>query len=84
MTFPGYNYLEDPMPLYGYDCNTCGRQFETLVRSSTTPQCPSCGSTELTKQLSLIASPAKGGDDAPMCSPGAACANCPGRMGLED
>ncbi len=73
------------MPLYGYDCNKCGHQFETLVRSSTVPQCPSCGGTELTKQLSLIASPAKGGDDAPMCSPGGgACASCPARMGLED
>ena len=48
------------MPIYGYDCNKCGHEFETLVRSSDTPTCPSCGSADLTKQLSLIASPAKG------------------------
>jgi putative FmdB family regulatory protein len=22
------------MPIYGYDCNKCGHEFETLVRSS--------------------------------------------------
>ena len=30
------------MPIYGYDCNKCGHEFETLVRSSETPSCPSC------------------------------------------
>ena len=49
------------MPIYGYDCNQCGRQFEKLVRSSdNAPSCPSCESTDLTRQLSLIADPAKG------------------------
>jgi putative FmdB family regulatory protein len=62
------------MPIYGYDCKICGHEFETLVRSSDTPTCPSCGSADLTKQLSLIASPAKGSNDpAPMSCGG--CAN---------
>lgn len=66
------------MPIYGYDCNKCGHEFETLVRSSDTPTCPSCGSADLTKQLSLIASPAKGGDGPePMSCGGGGCANCP-------
>ena len=72
------------MPIYGYDCNKCGHEFETLVRSSDTPTCPSCGSADLTKQLSLIASPAKGGRDPAPISCGAGgggCANCP--AGLE-
>ncbi len=72
------------MPIYGYDCNKCGHEFETLVRSSDTPACPSCGSVDLAKQLSLIASPAKGGSDAaPQMSCGAGgggCANCPAMM----
>ena len=71
------------MPIYGYDCNACGHEFETLVRSSDTPACPSCGSTDLTKQLSLIASPAKGGSDLPQMrceSGGGGCANCPAMM----
>jgi hypothetical protein len=25
---------EPAMPIYGYDCNKCGHEFETLVRSS--------------------------------------------------
>ena len=67
------------MPIYGYECNTCGQKFEKLVRSSeAAPSCPACGNEDLTRQLSLIAAPAKGGDDAPLpceagggCSPGA-------------
>ncbi len=66
------------MPIYGYDCNTCGQQFERLVRTSDTPSCPSCESTDLKRQLSLIAPPAKGGaSDAPGCNAGL-CSNCPG------
>ncbi len=70
------------MPIYGYDCKNCGHEFETLVRTSDTPACPACGSVDLTKQLSLIASPAKGGgsNDAPSCASGTCCANCPAMM----
>ncbi|ALK09932.1 FmdB family zinc ribbon protein [Blastochloris viridis] len=74
------------MPIYRYQCQACGADFETLVRSSDTPACPSCGSAELEQQLSLIASPAKGGaDDAklPPCAGGTgSCAQCcPGASG---
>ena len=61
------------MPIYGYDCKNCGHEFETLVRTSDTPACPACGSVDLTKQLSLIASPSKGG--------GPTCAKVRGRGG---
>lgn len=67
------------MPIYGYECNECGERFEKLVRSSETPACPSCESEELTKQLSLIASPAKGGADAapvPACGMDGGCGQC--------
>ena len=43
------------MPIFEYACHDCGQQFETLVRSGTTPECPSCHSTELDKQLSVFA-----------------------------
>jgi putative FmdB family regulatory protein len=71
------------MPIYGYECKKCGAAFQTLVRAGETPECPSCGAVELEQQLSLIASPAKGGEDAaPACAPGAgACAACPAMMG---
>ncbi len=49
------------MPIYGFHCENCGKEFETLVRSSETAACPSCDSTKLYRQLSLIAKPASGG-----------------------
>jgi len=41
------------MPIYEYACKSCGSEFETLVRSSSVPDCPSCHSTELEKKLSV-------------------------------
>lgn len=69
------------MPIYGFHCEACGNEFETLVSSSETACCPSCESTDLTRLLSLIARPAKGGDGAgaaaemaaPPCASGACC-----------
>lgn len=43
------------MPIHEYACQQCGNQFEMLVRSDTTPQCPGCQSTQLDKQLSVFA-----------------------------
>jgi putative FmdB family regulatory protein len=42
------------MPLYPYVCDACEAAFELLVRASDTPQCPSCGSQRLHRQLSRI------------------------------
>ena len=53
------------MPIYAYRCRGCGREFSTLVMSGETPVCEACASADLEQQLSLIASPAKGGDSAP-------------------
>ncbi len=43
------------MPLYSYRCKGCDTAFETLVRSSDVPACPSCGSESLEKLVSLPA-----------------------------
>ncbi len=45
------------MPLYDYVCQDCQASFELLVRSSTQPVCPKCGSARLDKQVSLPAAP---------------------------
>lgn len=41
------------MPIYEYVCDDCENESEILVLGSSTPECPDCGSAELTKKLSL-------------------------------
>ena len=44
------------MPIYEYECNACGKEFELLVRnSSPAPECPGCKGTQLRKKLSAFA-----------------------------
>jgi putative FmdB family regulatory protein len=43
------------MPIYEYACRACHHQFERLVRTGDTPGCPSCGSQDLERLLSLAA-----------------------------
>lgn len=43
------------MPLYEYRCSRCEHDFELLVRESTARECPSCGSPDLERQLSVFA-----------------------------
>lgn len=43
------------MPLFDYHCPQCNADFELLVRASTVPACPQCGSTTLEKRVSRIA-----------------------------
>lgn len=45
------------MPIYDYRCKDCDKAFELLVRSSSTPVCPTCGSSQLEKMLSCPATP---------------------------
>jgi putative FmdB family regulatory protein len=57
---------EHRMPIYEYACHECGREFETLVRSNTVPECPGCHSTDLEKQLSVFAMAASTAEAAPV------------------
>ena len=43
------------MPIYEYRCSNCGKEFEKLVRSGDTPECPSCHEQKLQKKLSVFA-----------------------------
>jgi putative FmdB family regulatory protein len=42
------------MPLFEYQCKTCGHRFEALVVGRRTPACPRCQSEELEKQHSTF------------------------------
>lgn len=61
------------MPIYEYRCDDCGRDFEALLRSTTVPACPDCGSAQLTKQLSVFAT-ATASPDVPAMAGG--CGHC--------
>lgn len=67
------------MPIYEYACGDCGNEFEALVRSDTTPVCPSCHSTKLDKLLSVFATTTVSERAAPvMANP---CGGCPNSGG---
>lgn len=71
------------MPLFDYECPSCRRTFEQLVRGPEAVGCPSCGETKVKKLLSVPARPASAsaapapacGDVGPMggCCGGGAC-----------
>jgi putative FmdB family regulatory protein len=42
------------MPIFEYRCSGCGDEFEQLVlHSSPVPECPSCGSRDIEKLMSM-------------------------------
>ena len=43
------------MPIYEYECRSCGNQFELIVLKDTVIACPSCQGTELERLLSGFA-----------------------------
>ncbi len=63
------------MPLFEYACKHCDHQFETLVRSTEMPECPSCHGTELERRLSSFAAHTSGAAAEPMPAMGA-CGRC--------
>jgi len=72
------------MPIYEYRCESCAKEFETLViRKSELVQCPACGGEKLSKLISVHAvghgMPDTACGSAP-CSPMPACGGgmCPG------
>jgi len=68
------------MPIFEYACSSCGHKFETLVRSGSTPDCPSCHSTALEKQLSVFATADSGAQSAALAGPCGSCGH-PGGPG---
>jgi len=65
------------MPIYEYECGSCGGRVERLVRNAADvpKSCPSCGSRKISKLLSAFsvgAAPAHAHEH----SPSAACSSC--------
>lgn len=50
------------MPIYGYRCSSCGFQKDVMQKISDTPltDCPSCGASTFSKQLSAAGFQLKG------------------------
>jgi putative FmdB family regulatory protein len=63
------------MPLYEYQCQDCNAQVELLIQSGQQPKCPTCGSEQLSKLLSVVAAPTSRDSGAPasMPRPGGSC-----------
>jgi putative FmdB family regulatory protein len=63
------------MPIYEYECTSCGKEFEVLVRNaSTKPECPGCSGSDLRKKMSVPAA-ITGSASAQMEMP-ASCQGC--------
>jgi putative FmdB family regulatory protein len=45
------------MPLFEYQCPSCASRFELLVRGASKARCPECGSSKVTRLLSVPARP---------------------------
>jgi putative FmdB family regulatory protein len=45
------------VPLYEFDCCTCGARFEQIVPAGCTAPCPACGGEQVTRAISQIARP---------------------------
>ena len=51
------------MPIYEYMCGSCGHKLEALQKMSDAPltDCPTCGKSSLSKQISAAGFRLKGG-----------------------
>lgn len=68
------------MPLYEYQCPKCHAEFELLIFGDQKPVCPECGSSKVSRQMSVPAGHVKSdGGCAPSvtnCGHGSCCAGC--------
>lgn len=75
------------MPIYEYQCNDCGTEFEKRVPradDAASVVCPSCGKNHLTQRLSVFATVTQSSasrDAAPACPAGTCCPSA-GACGL--
>lgn len=69
------------MPIFEYDCNSCGVSFEKLVRVNAGTDkvaCPKCNSRKIRKRMSTFAHAVAGGSSTPKSSGHSCSGNCSG------
>ena len=64
------------MPIYEFRCESCQHRFETLIRNSDAPTCPTCGSATLAREFSTFAVSTGGGAAAMRSSAPSPCGSC--------
>jgi putative FmdB family regulatory protein len=64
------------MPLFEYSCKSCDHQFESLVRGTETPTCPSCHGTTLERRQSVFAARTAGATAAAPQPAMGPCGSC--------
>lgn len=49
------------MPIFEFKCTVCGKHFEKILKTSSElpPECPVCGSGDVTKEMSVFSATAK-------------------------
>jgi putative FmdB family regulatory protein len=69
------------MPIYEYQCRSCGHAFEWLVRQGEELSCPSCGKQDLAKLLSVPAAHTAAASPRDNCPAQESCGvpNCCGK-----
>jgi putative FmdB family regulatory protein len=68
------------MPIYEYNCRKCQSKFEKLVKNAANADdvvCPSCGSKDTAKALSVFAAVSSAGGK-PSALPKGMCGRCGG------
>ncbi|MFW5866887.1 MAG: FmdB family zinc ribbon protein [Armatimonadota bacterium] len=67
------------MPIYEYECGSCGEVFDLLVsrsKAKDNPACEACGSEDTRRVMSGFFGRSGGGDGEAPSSVGGACAGC--------
>lgn len=66
------------MPIYEYQCQKCGKQFEQLVFGDESPNCPKCDSPKVGKLMSCcgFVSKGAGGETVATTAGASSCGGC--------
>ncbi len=59
MLEPTSNYDVRGMPIYEFECESCGARFEELIGAGQSAACPSCGAEETHRVFSSLSPPSR-------------------------